>query len=72
MTALDTTGRTNGAGTHFTIAGVEYVWVTNDAGKLEAQRFDRDVFREIIERAREAAGLDRSDPVAAAVFGEDA
>lgn len=52
MTGLvDLTGRTNGAGDHMWVAGVEYVWVVNEAGRLVAERFDREGFDEVLAKA---------------------
>jgi len=36
---LDLTGRTNGAGEHFYLAGKEYIWVVGEGGKLKAERW---------------------------------
>lgn len=45
------TGRTKGAGDHFHVAGVEYVWVERD-GRLVAEKFDREAFRDMLARVR--------------------
>lgn len=53
MSATDLTGRTNGAGEHFHVAGVEYVWTIGDTGRLKAERFDREEFgRQLRELAK--------------------
>jgi hypothetical protein len=52
---MTTTGRTNGAGEHFTVAGVEYVWVIGDRGQLKAKRFDREAFEAQVRRIRDIA-----------------
>lgn len=71
MSGLDLTGRTNGAGTHITIAGREYVWVVNDDDVLELQPFARAEFLDQIRELAAAAGGDTSDPVAAELLGGD-
>lgn len=42
MTGPDFTGRTNGAGDHFWLAGREYIWLVGDNGKLKAERWLND------------------------------
>lgn len=67
MTAskLDLSGRTNGAGERFYLAGVEYVWVVNDQGVLESQRWLNDDgiprFPEIESLAKVLLGSDTDD-----------
>lgn len=65
-TELDTTGRTNGAGQHFTLAGKEYVWVINDHGRLEAQPFDREglrsALRDLAARVKDGVLIDEPGP----------
>lgn len=57
MSTTDLTGRTNGAGEHFTVAGVEYVWTIGDSGRLKAERFDREAFGKRLRELAEQLGV---------------